>query len=68
MCYQSKIIVGIYSYLQDHDDKEIEVLFSNAVDLLDFNPNGIEVAFLDYNDPTIPGPGTFLPTGFADGN
>ena len=33
MNYFSKIIVGIYSYLQDHEDKEIEALFSNAVDL-----------------------------------
>lgn len=36
--YQSKIIVGIYSYLQDHEDKQIEELFSNAVDL--FNALG----------------------------
>ncbi len=38
MNYQSKIIVGIYSYLQDHKDKQIEDLFSNAVDL--FNALG----------------------------
>jgi len=38
MTYQSKIIVGIYSNLQDHDDKEIENLFSNAVDV--FNALG----------------------------
>jgi hypothetical protein len=38
MYYQSKIIVGIYSYLQDHTNKDIEDLFSNAVDL--FNALG----------------------------
>ena len=38
MNYLSKIIVGIYSYLQDHDDKEVEALFSNVVDL--FNALG----------------------------
>jgi hypothetical protein len=36
--YQSKIIVGIYSFLQEHEDKQIEDLFSNAVDL--FNALG----------------------------
>jgi hypothetical protein len=36
--YQSKIIVEIFSYLEDHDNKEIEDLFSNAVDL--FNSLG----------------------------
>lgn len=38
MNYLCKIIVGIYSYLEDHDDKEIEVLFSNAIDV--FNALG----------------------------
>jgi hypothetical protein len=31
------------------------------------NPNGITVAFRDINDPSIPGAGIYLPTGFADG-
>lgn len=38
MYYQSKIIIGLYSYLQEDDDKDIQVLFSNAVDL--FNALG----------------------------
>lgn len=38
MNYQSKAIVGIYSYLQDRTDKQVEGLFSNAVDL--FNALG----------------------------
>ena len=38
MNYISKIIVGLFSYLQDHDDKEIEALFSNAIDV--FNALG----------------------------
>lgn len=38
MKYFSKIIVGIYAYLQDHDDKKIKNLFSNAVDV--FNALG----------------------------
>lgn len=38
MLYQSKIIVEIYSYLQSINNKEIEDLFSNSVDL--FNALG----------------------------
>lgn len=38
MSYQSKIIVGIYSYLQDHNDKEIEALFEDAINV--FNALG----------------------------
>jgi len=38
MTYQSKIIGYTQIYLQDHDDKEIENLFSNAVDV--FNALG----------------------------
>ncbi|NHJ22777.1 MAG: hypothetical protein EAX91_17670 [Candidatus Lokiarchaeota archaeon] len=38
MYYQSKIIVGIFSYLQDRTNKQIEDLFSYAVDL--FNALG----------------------------
>ena len=38
MYYQSNIIIGIYSYLQESDDKDIEVLFSSAIDL--FNSLG----------------------------
>lgn len=38
MKYQSKIIVGIYSYLQDQEDNEIKDLFSNAIDV--FNALG----------------------------
>jgi len=38
MYYQSKIISGIYSYIQDHNDEKIEDLFSNAVSI--FNALG----------------------------
>ncbi|MFX0048725.1 MAG: hypothetical protein ACFE8G_11235 [Candidatus Hermodarchaeota archaeon] len=38
MYYQSKIITGTFSYLQGHDDKNIEGLFSIAIDL--FNALG----------------------------
>jgi len=38
MKYFSKIIVGIYSYLQDHDDKEIKALFEDAINV--FNALG----------------------------
>ena len=38
MNYQSKIIVELFSYLQDQDNKVIEELFSNAIDL--FNALG----------------------------
>ena len=38
MYYQSKIIIGLYSYLQENDDKDIETLFSNAIDI--FNALG----------------------------
>lgn len=36
--YQSKIIVGLYTYLQEFSNKDIEALFSNAIDL--FNALG----------------------------
>jgi len=38
MHYQSKIIIGVYSYLQEHDQKDIEALFSDAINL--FNALG----------------------------
>jgi hypothetical protein len=38
MYYQSSIIVGLYTYLQEYEDKNIETLFSNAIDL--FNALG----------------------------
>ena len=38
MHYQSNIIIGLYSYLQEHGDKDIEALFSDAVNL--FNALG----------------------------
>ena len=38
MIYQSNIIIGLYSYLQEHGDKDIEALFSDAVNL--FNALG----------------------------
>lgn len=36
--YQSKIIVGLYTYLQEFSNKDIEALFSNAIYL--FNALG----------------------------
>jgi hypothetical protein len=38
MHYQSNIIVGLYTYLQEFNNKDIETLFSNAIDL--FNALG----------------------------
>lgn len=38
LLFQSKTIIGIYSHLQKYPDKDIEALFSNAVDL--FNALG----------------------------
>ncbi len=38
MYYQSNVIIGLYSYLQENNDKDIEALFSNAIDL--FNALG----------------------------
>ena len=38
MFYQSKIIVGLYTYLQEFNHKDIEILFSNAIDV--FNALG----------------------------
>lgn len=38
MHYQSNNIIGLYSYLQEHGDKDIEALFSDAINL--FNALG----------------------------
>ena len=38
MHYQSNVIIGLYTYLQENDDKDFEALFSNAINL--FNALG----------------------------